>query len=91
MQYYRWWSINTFYVLAPGQAQLAASLTDPSQWLSVFGERADSSPAARAGFEAAKADLGAVGFTFGGGCFYGHGVNVLGGTARFHVRSFAVQ
>ena len=90
MQYYRWWSINTFYVLAPGQAQLAASLTDPSQWLSVFGERADSSPGARAGFEVAKSDLGAVGFTFGGGCFYGHGVNLLGGTARFHVRSLAV-
>jgi hypothetical protein len=90
-QYYRWWSIGAAYELAHGSAPLTASLTDTSQWTSVFGERADASAAATAGFHQALANLGNVGFTFGGGCFYGHGVRVSRGTARFIVHSFAIQ
>jgi hypothetical protein len=37
------------------------------------------------------ANLGNVGFSFGGGCSYGHGVWVRGGGARFAVTSFAVK
>jgi hypothetical protein len=90
-QYYRWWPRRGAYELAPGSATLTASLTDLSQWSSVFGERADASPAATAGFRQALAHLGYVGFTFGGGCFYGHGVRVSGGTARFAVHQFAIK
>jgi hypothetical protein len=28
--------------------------------------------------------------TFGGGCFFGHGVNVSGGTARFALISYTI-
>ncbi len=90
-QYYRWWSIRGAYELAPGSAILTASLTDLSQWLSVFGERADASAAATAGFRQALANLGNAGFTFGGGCSYGHGVHVTGGTAKFAVHQFVVK
>lgn len=31
-----------------------------------------------------------IGGTFGGGCFFGHGVNVSGGTATFQVLSFQI-
>jgi len=34
---------------------------------------------------------GNVGITFGGGCFFGHGVNVEGGSARFVLNSFAIH
>lgn len=34
------------------------------------------------------ANLGRVGVTFGGGSFYGHGVNVTGGTAKFKMERF---
>jgi hypothetical protein len=36
-------------------------------------------------------NLGNVGFVFGGGCFYGHGVNVIGGSARFLTTSYSVK
>jgi hypothetical protein len=90
-QYFRWWSKTAAYQLAPGLANLSASLTDFDQWVSVFGESANASPAAMAGFKQAMANLGSVGFSFGGGCFYGHGVRVSGGGAKFAVTSYTVK
>src|SRR5258707_1215178 len=82
-EYFRWWSNSVAYQLAPGSANLSASLTDISRWTRVFGEKANASAAATAGFKQAMANLGNVGFSFGGGCFYGHGVRVSGGSAKF--------
>jgi hypothetical protein len=90
-QYYRWWSINAAYELAPGSTRLTAQVSDLSQWVSVGGERADATAAATAGFWETMNNLGAVGFSFGGGCFYGHGVRVSGGGARFAVTSYKVE
>ena len=90
-QYFRWWSNSVAYQLASGTANLRASLTDLTQWTSVFGEKANASAAATAGFQQAIANLGSVGFSFGGGCFYGHGVRVSGGGARFTVTNYAVK
>jgi hypothetical protein len=90
-QYFRWWSNSVAYQLAPGSAHLRAALTDLSQWTSVFGEKANASAASVAGFKQAIANLGNVGFSFGGGCFYGHGVHVSGGTARFAITSYALR
>jgi hypothetical protein len=90
-QYFRWWSNSVAYQLAPGQARLSASLADLNQWTSVLGEKANESAAATAGFKQAIANLGNVGFSFGGGCFFGHGVRVSGGGARFAVTNYAVK
>jgi hypothetical protein len=90
-QYFRWWSNSIAYQLAPGSANLSASLTDLSQWTSVFGEKANASAAATAGFKQAMVNIGHVGFSFGGGCSYGHGVRVSGGGARFAVTGYAAK
>lgn len=90
-QYFRWWSNSVAYRLASGPANLRASLTDLSQWTSVFGEKANASAAAAGGFKQAMANLGNVGFSFGGGCFYGHGVRVRGGGARFAVTTYTAK
>jgi hypothetical protein len=90
-QYFRWWSNRVAYQLTSGRANLRASLTDLSQWTSVFGEKASASAAAAAGFKQAMANLGNVGVSFGGGCFYGHGVGVSGGSARFVVTKYKVK
>ena len=90
-QYFRWWSTSIAYQLAPGEADLSASLSDLGQWISVLGEKANASAAATAGFKQAIANLGNVGFAFGGGCFYGHGVRVSDGNARFAVTRYAVK
>jgi hypothetical protein len=79
-EFYRWWSNPVAYQLGAGSIALTGDLTDPSQWTSVFGQSGAgvNEPA----FRAALADLGAVGFTFGGGCFFGHGVYVTPGTGQ---------
>jgi hypothetical protein len=88
-QFYRWFS-STGFKLAEGGADLSIPLT-PNQWVSVLGKRADQDEAASTGFQQALQNLGNVGFVYGGGCFYGHGVNVTGGAARFLATEYSLE
>jgi hypothetical protein len=85
-EFYRWWS-NAGVVLKEGSATLDVALK-PALWTSVFGKTGEVNPDA---FAAAVGHLGNVGVTFGGGCFYGHGVSVVNGSALFTMRRFAVH
>lgn len=89
-QYYRWWSTAGASVLGPGALTITGDLTDPTQWSSVNGERGDTNEPM---FRAALADISTVGFTFGGGCFFGHGVYVTpdSGHAVFTATEFVVR
>jgi hypothetical protein len=85
-EHYRWWSAAST-VLKNGAFAMDVALT-PSAWTSVFGKSGDANPQA---FAASLADLGNVGVTFGGGCFAGHGVRILGGSAVFTMTRFEVE
>ena len=89
-EFYRWWSNPTAYTLEAGSATLDVPFA-PDRWTSVFGKRRTDSAQSEAGFKQAIANLANVGFTFGGGCFFGHGVNVSGGAARFVATEFSVR
>jgi hypothetical protein len=91
-EFYRWWSNPTVYDLqpTPGNITLTVPLT-PDQWSSVFGRFGNQNATTLQGFQDALGDLGHVGMTFGGGCFFGHGVNISGGTARFALISYTVS
>jgi hypothetical protein len=69
---YRWWSNPTSFVLAPtdGVVTLSVPLRG-GQWTNVGGMTGVQQPD---GFAAALAHPANVGMTFGGGCFFGHGV-----------------
>ena len=88
-EFYRWFSSSGFQLEA-GSADLTVPLR-PEQWVSVLGKRGDYNESTRAGFHQALQDLGNVGFVYGGGCFYGHGVNVIGGSARFLATEYTVK
>jgi hypothetical protein len=90
-EFHRWWSVPAHYELYDGAAILKGDLTRPQDWTSVLGKPGDASSAATASFKAAINDLANVGFTFGGGCFYGHGVFVRRGSARFNVTAFTIK
>jgi hypothetical protein len=81
-EFARWWSHAGAQELQPGVFTIAADLNDLTDWSSVFGRFANDSAAATQGFKRAKAS-GLVGLTFGGGCFFGHGVGTTGGIAEF--------
>ena len=91
-EFYRWWANPTAYDLQPtsGNMTLTVPLA-PDQWSSVYGKAGNYDATARAGFQDAVTDLERVGMTFGGGCFFGHGVNVSGGTARFVLIDYTVS
>lgn len=82
----RWWSNLLHLDLVEGFGQLNVPLT-PDQWTSVYGTRASDSAAALSAFHT-RLRGGWIGLTFGGGCFFGHGVVVGGGTARFTLLQF---
>ncbi len=42
-------------------------------------------------FARALLNVTRLGLTFGGGCSFGHGVNVQGGAARFTLTRYSVQ
>jgi len=90
MEFYRWWSEPIHFELKDGTATLDVPL-QPDQWLSVLGKKGDASADATAGFRACLASVDNIGLTFGGGSFFGHGVNIDQGTARFSLTRFAVS
>jgi hypothetical protein len=91
-EFYRWWAHTISYDLqaTPGNITLTVPLT-PDQWSSVYGKTGNDDAAALAGFRDALQNLGNVGMTFGGGCFFGHGVNVSGGSARFALINYTIS
>lgn len=58
------------------------------QWSDVNGQLGSANTAA---FADALSNVGAVGMTFGGGCFYGHGVYLDSGSVTFVVTKFTLQ
>jgi hypothetical protein len=94
LPYTRWYSAPQ--ALTPGDHTLIVPL-DAAAWTDVFTDRADSQTPPRgqsrppaAGFRAALAHP-RVGLVFGGGCFAGHGVGVVGGAARLTLTMFEIE
>jgi hypothetical protein len=84
---YDWWSSTASYALAPGSASLQAALT-PSQWSDENGHTASYNQATIDGFDFSMKTTQSIGLSFGGGCFYGHGVSTIAGNARFELHAF---
>ena len=85
-EFYRWWSNPEAIVLRAGQYSIIAPLTS-DHWSSVFGKTGDAAPEE---FAQALRNIDKIGMTFGGGCFFGHGVNVPGGEATFSLKKFTI-
>ena len=75
--------------MAAGTVKLTVPL-NPSQWQDTWGHIGNSSAEATAGFKSSLANPTQIGITFGGGCFFGHGVRAQDGTARFKVTDFKI-
>lgn len=82
----RWWSGTT--TLVNGNTVTISIPTDPSLWTNVEGKIGSTRINK---FESTFSKLGHVGFTFGGGCNYGHGVNLDSGTSTFILQSYEVK
>ena len=81
---YRWWATFRAMTLAPGEYELSVGLDE--NWTAIQTSSAATNPAA---FAEAIRDAERVGFTFGGGDGYGHGVYATG-PAVFVVTHFEV-
>jgi hypothetical protein len=79
-----WWA-RSGYTLGPGAAVIGASLA-PAEWSDEQGQGASLNQDTQAGFAYTLSKAEGVALSFGGGCFYGHGVSTIGGRARFTMR-----
>jgi hypothetical protein len=85
----RWWASGTVYNLGSQDGDTITFLVDfgPEKWNNVYGQNGATRPTQ---FNAALANIGWVGMTFGGQYFAGHGVSLNSGTARFILKDFYV-
>lgn len=83
----RQWSNPIAIELALGTFTATTPLT-LDQWSDAAGVRGVDN---LSGFSATLSHPGMIGMTFGGGCFFGHGVNVSGGTARLSLLDFRIH
>lgn len=83
---WRWWStFATKMPIEPGEFEISVSLND--NWTSVEKMTAKNNPVE---FKAAIDNAARVGFTFGGGDGYGHGVYATG-PAKFVLEDFIIE
>jgi hypothetical protein len=86
----RWWSNPSAFLLAQGVGTVTLTIPlTPNQWSGVFGEWGNQDATTIANFGKSLANPTYIGLTAGGGCFFGHGVNVSGGTAAFQVSTYS--
>jgi hypothetical protein len=88
--YDRWWSNPRSFTLAPGSATITVPLT-PDAWSSVNGKVGNADSPTTFAFDKALLNVSRLGLTFGGGCSFGHGVNVSGGSAVFFVLEYRIE
>lgn len=79
-----WWSNPYYYPLGTNTQSLQIPIS-PNSWSDEQGHFANSSDASLAAFNSAMGNINTLGVSFGGGCFTGHGVSVVGGTARIEI------
>lgn len=73
----RWWPRDAYAELWAGDVVVTVPLdATRAVWVPAFGWQS---------FEADRQDVDLLGLSFGGGCFYSHGVYVVGGSATFTV------
>jgi hypothetical protein len=89
-QYDRWWSNPRAFPLAAGSTTISVPLT-PESWSSVNGRFGNADSEARFGFDKAILNVTRLGLTFGGGCSFGHGINIQGGRAEFFLSEYAIR
>lgn len=83
----RWWAGTQ--VLTNNNGVVAVVIpVDPDHWVNAMGKIGNTRVE---GFEATMKNLGHVGFTFGGGCNYGHGVRLSLGASTFTLISYEVK
>lgn len=86
----RWWSNPFAFTLASGSTTILVPLK-PASWSSVNGKRGDQDPQVQFAFDKALLNVTRFGLTFGGGCSFGHGINIRGGTASFVLTDYRIQ
>jgi hypothetical protein len=89
-QYDRWWSNPRAFPLGSGTATITVPLT-PESWSSVNGRFGNADSETRFGFDRALLNVSRLGLTFGGGCSFGHGINVQGGRAEFALMEYSIR
>jgi len=86
----RWWSNPRALTLAAGTGTITVPLTADA-WSSVNGKFGNADAPTKFAFDKALLNVSRFGLTFGGGCSFGHGINVRGGTATFSVTEYVIR
>lgn len=81
----RWWSNPVSYDCGPTTRGLLIAPLQAASWSDVRGRMGDQAEKA---FRSAVKGADQIGFTFGGGSFFGHGVWISKGSAKFILKDY---
>ena len=87
-----WWSNPAsvdLSTLGNAQATISVPLGSPGDWSDYYGHFGNK-PTYAAGYQAAVANVTAVGLSFGGGCFFENGIGTTDGLGSFQLNAFSV-
>lgn len=87
-EFNRWWSSKTVFL--ENDPFVSRIRIHPRLWTSVYGKSGVYSKTARSGFRSAL-NRSHLGFTFGGGSSYGHGVKSLNGSCEIILKHMIVR
>ena len=86
----RWWSNPRAITLAAGTQTISVPLTAEA-WSSVNGKFGSADAPTKFAFDRALLNVSRLGLTFGGGCSFGHGINVRNGSATFSLSDYSIR
>lgn len=86
----RWWSNPRAFSLAAGSGTITVPLTADA-WSSVNGKFGNADAPTKFAFDKALLNVTRLGLTFGGGCSFGHGVNLRNGNALFALTEYSIR
>ena len=91
--YMRWWSRQAFIPLVSADTVSIAVPLTPDRWSGVSGQFATQNASSTEWFNRMVTGNvpGRAGLVFGGGCSYGHGLYVTGGSATLTVTQFETR
>ncbi len=87
---YQWWSVPVAAELTNNSTvSLSVPLT-PDQWMSAYGKFGNLDTATYSDWTNSLQNPDSIGLSFGGGCYLGHGVSTLNGSARFILWDYSI-
>ena len=87
---YQWWSVPVAAQLTNNSTVTLTVPLTPDQWMSTYGKFGNLDASTFTDWSNSLQNPEQMGLSFGGGCYLGHGVSTLNGSAKFILWDYSI-